>query len=410
VKDFGITHSVGDFVEGCNGTILFAVTQGMPFPGVTLVLPRSPAFDELVTVLLGKIQLQPPAEGSAMSLPIPNMPLPVQLACDAQHWLITSDVMLGSQWPAGQPGGWADSAAGKAALAKAGDQAFAIGSSDTPTIIRTIIPLLQMAGIGNGDMEPNERQALMMALNKLAMLASTGWLVVRPAGEGVVMEDQGLMGISAIMGGAVLAGMSRSAVTQRSGQDEANAAQTLKSTIFPAQIQFQSGVYMDQDGDGVGEFGLLDELSGERPTGRAAAGTIKLVPAELEEDTQAYCYFVYLPSADGSTVEAPEEKTEARAANAAAAKAQARRFVAYAWPADETAGGKQFAITQAGIVYVSPYTGGVPTWNALFDNGTWETEPTWPQWKAASGATKPVPRKNTPKNQVEPAMPISPVP
>ena len=53
---------------------------------------------------------------------------------------------------------------------------------------------------------------------------------------------------------------------------EEQAIDVLGSRLFPAQFQFQSGNVCDQDGDQVGEYGTLAELTGVvAPPGGAEA-------------------------------------------------------------------------------------------------------------------------------------------
>jgi hypothetical protein len=234
-----------------------------------------------------------------------------------------------------------------------------------------------------GDLTPKENQAVLLAINKLASMASTGWLVARPEGKGAVIEAQGLVGLFsvALLGGAAAALEGNVAASDSSPQDETAVVNELKSVIFPAEVQFQAGCYIDQDGDGIGEFGHIDEMAGLRPTGKTPAGKLSLVPRELLDVKHGYRYIVYLPSSAGGAVEESVNTDEARPVDAAAAKAQMRRFVAYAWPTEQQAGGRVFAITQEGIVFAADHDGGMPAWNDLFDGKGWESKPAWPVWE-----------------------------
>lgn len=402
LTDFGLKVSFGELIGSLDGTFILAVTQGMPFPGATCIIPRSGPLDQAVKLLLALVQVEVPGEGAVVPVPIPELPIPIQIACDKNYWLLTSDPVFAAAWPAGDPGGWAEGKAGKAALAKAGDQALMVGSSDTPNVLRTIVPWIQMVMpvVGDG-FEQQQMQAATLALNKLAGMASTGWVVARREGSGVVIEDQGLVGMSSLLAlGAVARwyadenGVHLDGTTKLA--DESEVAAILKSTLFPAEIQFQSGCYVDQDGDGIGEFGLLDELAGLRPTGKAPTGSIKLVPAELVNGQDGYQFTVYLPAAQDGCIDEPDEQNEARPADAAAAKAQARRFVAYAWPEADNSGGRIFAITQEGTVYVADHDHGIPAWDALFGQKDWAAKPVWKRWKAGDRT-----KRTTPQNSGE---------
>jgi prepilin-type N-terminal cleavage/methylation domain-containing protein len=72
--------------------------------------------------------------------------------------------------------------------------------------------------------------------------------------------------------------------------NEAAASASLKSGVFPAQIQFQSGGYQDSDLDNVGEYGTIGALAGtvgttKGGTAAAAAGDLKLVNGPLASGT-----------------------------------------------------------------------------------------------------------------------------
>lgn len=69
--------------------------------------------------------------------------------------------------------------------------------------------------------------------------------------------------------------------------NEAAASASLKSGIFPAQVQFQGGSYQDSDLDNVGEYGHIQHLTGIRATTGQAAGNIKLLTGPLASGANA---------------------------------------------------------------------------------------------------------------------------
>lgn len=380
-----LSDGIDAVMASLDGTLVAAVTPGMPWPGCSLVVPRSPPIDRLMRAVLVQLRVDPPAPGQAVPVALAGLPLPIQVAVDEGTWLITSDALLATTWSRGQPGGWSTSAAGTVALAQAREDAFLIGASDTPMVLRTIVPALQpLLSVGT-DLRQQELQAAILAVVHLSGMASTGWLVAHPTPRGAVVEDQGLVGLMSLAGiGALAAGVDAGMdMTRRALRDETPVVEVLRNVVLPAELRFQAARHIDQDGDGIGEFGLLDELVGQRPTGRVAAGTVTLVPRDLLEGRHGHQFFVYLPASDGGTVEEPEKKDEARPADAVAAKAQARRFIAYAWPDGADAGDRVFAITQEGTVFVGIHAGGVPAWNALSGGKGWDAKPVWAEWKPA---------------------------
>jgi prepilin-type N-terminal cleavage/methylation domain-containing protein len=63
--------------------------------------------------------------------------------------------------------------------------------------------------------------------------------------------------------------------------NEAAASTSLKSGIFPAEVQFTGGGYQDADADLTGEYGPLQALSGRVATLRNAVGELKLLSGPL---------------------------------------------------------------------------------------------------------------------------------
>jgi len=63
--------------------------------------------------------------------------------------------------------------------------------------------------------------------------------------------------------------------------NEAAASASLKSGVFPAQVQFQAGGYQDLDQDNVGEYGTLRALAGVDGTNKIIAASIKLLTGPL---------------------------------------------------------------------------------------------------------------------------------
>jgi len=67
--------------------------------------------------------------------------------------------------------------------------------------------------------------------------------------------------------------------------NEAAASASLKSGIFPAQVQFQGGTNLDRDQDGVGEYGTLRMLSGLSYTTNKDVGSLRLLTGAFSTAT-----------------------------------------------------------------------------------------------------------------------------
>lgn len=86
-----------------------------------------------------------------------------------------------------------------------------------------------------------------------------------------------VIAIIAIIAAIAIPNLMESRVTA----NEAAASASLKSGVFPAQVQFQGGGYQDIDADNVGEFGTLRALAGLDATNKITASSIKLLQGPL---------------------------------------------------------------------------------------------------------------------------------
>ena len=172
-----------------------------------------------------------------------------------------------------------------------------------------------------------------------------------------------VVAIIAIIAAIAIPSLLRSRLTS----NESAAQGTLK-TICTAQAQMKSNAWIDEDTDGIGEYGTLGQLAGidtcDNGSGDAVAINPPYVTAVLgvvpDGGTYSlksgYYYNMFLDDADVQNRE--------------------QMFVCYAWPQERaTTGNKAFAVTQEGTVYftlakVAAYTGeddaNVPAVDAAF--------------------------------------------
>ena len=373
--DAEMTVTFTELIEGLTGTFALAIAPGAPFPSITLSIPRTPALDAVVLTLLGFAETDAPVEGTSTIIPIPNLPLPLTLARDAGAWMITSDVMHANDWLA-KTGGFLASPAATLAAEHGGAGAVVFGCSDTPVLLRTIIPYLAM-GLGQADgLEPDQRQAILQLLQTAAAKVGTGYVVAKPDQGGLALEMRGLLTYSitpALFAALAMPNLMINSVAA----DEAAAPTALKSGVFPAQIQFQAGGYIDDNGNGIGDFGFFSEMSGAKVGENGL--TLALLPAEWNEPTpliHGYRFAIFLPDDRGGAVDSPDGRRTVKGP-------AETYFIAYAWPDEEGNGRQMFAITQAGTVFSSAWDGQPPAWNALWGGGssTWTDEPAWQPYR-----------------------------
>lgn len=183
----------------------------------------------------------------------------------------------------------------------------------------------------------------------------------------------------AIIAAIAIPGMLRSRV----GGNEASAIRTLRY-ITTAQEQFKQGNIVDQDGDGMGEYGWLGELSGIdacRVSGLKMnqspyiAAILGIKDGGGLAQKSGYYFVMYLPGTQGEALREPQGADQARPE---AADAQEVRWACYAWPAMPGASGNRcFFANSAGEVYATPmnalkYQGNltIPLPGAAYEAGT----------------------------------------
>lgn len=151
----------------------------------------------------------------------------------------------------------------------------------------------------------------------------------------------------------------------RISSNETAAIGTL-TTLRTVQAQFQQAICVDQNNNGIGEYGLFQELTGAevprgglntRTPGEFLSQELGAVDATLGFATKAgYCYLIYVPT-DGIGPAISEGDLGVPLPNAtvaADADEQEVRWACYAWPVSRTeTGNRAFCVNQTGTVYQS---------------------------------------------------------
>ena len=126
------------------------------------------------------------------------------------------------------------------------------------------------------------------------------------------------------------------------------AAATLKAAIFPGQIHFQAGKYNDADANGVGRFGFIDEMAGNRATIAAMKGELALITGPLSMNkvpatSKGYYFKVYLPNGEDAAFSSADQIKMGHED-----ALMERKYICYAWPINKESGDKIFAMTEDG--------------------------------------------------------------
>lgn len=367
----GVPHGIADIVRSLSGTWAVSVTPSAPFPAASLTMPRSPVLDDLVGFALAQINLEPPAEGATIMVPLPNVPIPLVIARDARAWLLTSDSLFVNDWLAGTGGGFMGAPAAQVALERGGDGALVLGISDTVATLRTITPFIGL-GLGQMPIEPEVKRAVTTLLQRAVQKAKSGFIVLKPEDEGITSEMQGLLTYSmnpAIIAAIAIPNMLESRITG----NESAAATSLKAGIFPALIQYQAGAYADSDQDGIGEYGFPAEMCSDANPAKVELNL--LFGDHWRDETpeaNGYRYRIYLPAKEGGATTNRAE-VDGNAAE--------QFFIAYAWPIDDDQGRRAFAIDHTGQVYTTFWHGGEPEWHEMCSDEAWGAEAIWEPYR-----------------------------
>jgi prepilin-type processing-associated H-X9-DG protein len=333
LRDLGLDLSLAELVGGLSGTWAMTTTPSAPIPGYSLFVPRTAITDRIVAALVAKSGSQLPVEGQALPIPLPNgIPLSLNLGRDRSHWVVSTDPSLAATWLTANGAAWGSSVLGQLVHDHSGTDTVALSVSDTPAQLREAANGSSLIVANISALSPAERQAIPRLLSRLATLAKPGWGMLTRQGNEFHLASEGLSGGNgtvvpvAIIAAIAIPNLLESRVTA----NEAAAAATLKSGVFPALVQFQAGAYIDHNHNGRGEYPPeLAYLAGktDATVTRPLALLMPAFHAPQPVHVGAYVYALH-------TFGDPEVS-----------------WVAYAWPASANAGRRSFAISVTGILY-----------------------------------------------------------
>ena len=148
-----------------------------------------------------------------------------------------------------------------------------------------------------------------------------------------------------------------SLISSRIASYETGAAGTLRS-LAAAQSTFVARCIVDQDGDGAGEYGFFQELTGvviprTRLSALAPGEVFSAAMGNIDADgitsKSGYAYIMYLPTGAGAVTETTDD---VGAPDTDIANFQETRWACYAWPMDYASSGYRcFVVNQQAEVY-----------------------------------------------------------
>lgn len=340
----GAPCTLEEAVASLRGTWGLAVSPGVPFPEVELIIPRNPTLDRLA-VWLGSLNgaTGVPAEGP-WPLAIDRLPMSFQLVADRTHWLITADPMRAEAWPRGEATGFATRPAAVAALAQAPAEATGVGCSDTPEVLKVLTAYSRLLPIR----DRRARTAIDRTVAEVARAATTGWIWTRSTATGAEIRLRGVVGSGMMVPLAwqVVQGSAEAVATAKAERPAA----FLRRQVLPAVERARTAKAVDRDGDGNGEYPTMAQL--------VAAGIPGLEAPVLRDGDlirDGYRYRLHLPAAGGAAVHREPGDGDA----------SERTFVLYAWP--DTGEGLLFAVDARGVIHATtPDGNGEPAWNSLY--------------------------------------------
>jgi hypothetical protein len=182
----------------------------------------------------------------------------------------------------------------------------------------------------------------------------------RLGGMGLAIAGTALSGVMTIFLLVLLPIMAAIAIPQllrsRIGANETYTIGTLKA-LSVGQQQFRVAGVVDQDQDGVGEYGFLTELGGEAMC-RGTEVSVAQAPYITSMFGQTngfgvvvksgYCYKLFLPDGRGGALEETYGPPEP---SAETADAQEQAYLLYAWPVSRQMGNRTFVIDQNGEIW-----------------------------------------------------------
>lgn len=168
----------------------------------------------------------------------------------------------------------------------------------------------------------------------------------------------------------------------------------IKKEIFPAQVLFHESACLDEDNNGMGEYGDLWELTGLSPVGRIEAGKLGFLDGALKKSGKmeafGYRFRIFLPDGHGGVLD-DGAVGRPRSSPIGGAKEREKYWIVYAWPLTTEAGEKVYCMGHDGILRSDKYNDESFQWSSALEGGVFCGRYKWPpvRIEADKGATPP---------------------
>ena len=181
---FGVEIGISSIFDGLDGTFFMCVTPSVPFPAVSIGIPRSKELDQLINaILVSQLNIIRPPEGGIETIPLrPGVP-PLQLGFGKDYWILSSDRVLTQKWLAGQTSGWDQSESAKAALEIAEHDPFLVAGMNSKQVLNIANSLLGLAALGARGADQENIRSITALVQNIQLMAEPNYMVATQNGR-----------------------------------------------------------------------------------------------------------------------------------------------------------------------------------------------------------------------------------
>lgn len=187
LEPLGTSHA--DLIARTRGTCMLAVTPSVPFPAVSIILPRTLDLDAVVGALLQRMGKTAPAEGEILPLVIPRMP-PLRVARNDSHWILSSDALAITNMVQRQAGGFNEGVLAEEVNSRCTADTLMIGVYDTRAMLNLALGYAAMLPMPN----PEMRMQLSDLIKQVQERVEPGFAEAHWVDNGVEVNGEGFFG------------------------------------------------------------------------------------------------------------------------------------------------------------------------------------------------------------------------